>query len=124
MATVSVDTETLRDELASLEDQIGPVRLDYFAWPEHRRRVVTEQIGRAVEIRRRLGMVPYCPAGLSPVVSLALERRNDLLVVQVTHLNDADDDRVVIGVWGAAGLGERVPTELFDDYLELIGEEG
>lgn len=116
---MSTLTLTLTDELDAIEAELAPIRGDTDACPETRRRVI-DLIGRAVTLRRRLGLVPYCAAGLSPIVATRIDLVDGRVVVAITHLNGCDDDTITLGLASDPAVGALVPADLFEDYEELM----
>ena len=92
-----IATLTLHDELDAIEAELAPIRCDAHGCPETRRRVL-DLIGRAVEIRRKLGRLPYTPAGLSPIVATRIDLVDGRVVVAITHANECDDDTITLGL--------------------------
>lgn len=119
---MSTLTLTLTDELDAIEAELAPIRCDTHGCPETRRRVI-DLIGRAVAIRRKLGLLPYCAAGLSPIVAVALDVDGTRLVIRVTHSNPCDDDVIWLGGVGDPGVAAMVPADLFEDYEEILAAE-
>ena len=118
---MSTLTLTLTDELDAIEAELAPIRCDTLGCPETRRRVL-DLIGRAVEIRRKLGLLPYTAAGLSPIVATRLDLVDGRVVVAITHANECDDDTITLGLASDPAVGQLVPADLFEDYEELIAD--
>ena len=118
---MSTLTLTLTDELDAIEAELAPIRCDAHGCPETRRRVL-DLIGRAVEIRRKLGRLPYTPAGLSPIVATRLDLVDGRVVVAITHANECDDDTITLGLASDPAVGQLVPADLFEDFRELIAD--
>ena len=116
-----IATLTLHDELDAIEAELAPIRCDAHGCPETRRRVL-DLIGRAVAIRRKLGLLPYTAAGLSPVVATRIDLIDGRVVVAITHLNGCDDDTITLGLASDPGVAALVPTDLFEDYEELLAD--
>lgn len=114
-------TLTLEDQLDAIESELAPIRCDTLGCPEMRRRVV-DLIGQAVEIRRKLGRLPYTPAGLSPIVATRLDLVDGRVVVAITHANACDDDTITLGLASDPAVGAMVPADLFEDYEELMAD--
>ena len=118
---MSTLTLTLTDELDAIEAELAPIRCDTHGCPETRRRVL-DLIGRAVAIRRKLGLLPYTSAGLSPVVATRIDLVDGRVVVAITHLNECDDDTITLGLASDPGVAALVPADLFEDYRELLAD--
>ena len=118
---MSTLTLTLTDELDAIEAELAPIRCDAHGCPETRRRVL-DLIGRAVEIRRKLGRLPYTPAGLSPIVATRIDLVDGRVVVAITHANECDDDTITLGLASDPAVGQLVPADLFEDYRELLAD--
>ena len=116
-----IATLTLHDELDAIEAELAPIRCDAHGCPETRRRVL-DLIGRAVAIRRKLGLLPYTAAGLSPVVATRIDLVDGRVVVAITHLNGCDDDTITLGLASDPGVGALVPADLFEDYEEMLAD--
>ena len=116
-----IATLTLTDELDAIEAELAPIRCDAHGCPETRRRVL-DLIGRAVAIRRKLGLLPYTAAGLSPVVATRIDLIDGRVVVAITHLNGCDDDTITLGLASDPGVAALVPADLFEDYRELLAD--
>ena len=116
-----IATLTLHDELDAIEAELAPIRCDAHGCPETRRRVL-DLIGRAVAIRRKLGLLPYTAAGLSPVVATRIDLIDGRVVVAITHLNGCDDDTITLGLASDPGVAALVPADLFEDYRELLAD--
>ena len=112
---------TLQDELDTIEAELAPIRCDAHGCPETRRRVL-DLIGRAVAIRRKLGLLPYTAAGLSPVVATRIDLVDGRVVVAITHLNGCDDDTITLGLASDPGVAAMVPADLFEDYEEMLAD--
>ena len=118
---MSTLTLTLTDELDAVEAELAPIRCDAHGCPETRRRVL-DLIGRATEIRRKLGLLPYTAAGLSPVVATRIDLVDGRVVVAITHANECDDDTITLGLASDPAVGALVPADLFEDYEELMAD--
>ena len=116
---MSTLTLTLTDELDAIEAELAPIRCDAHGCPETRRRVL-DLIGRAVAIRRKLGLLPYTAAGLSPIVAVSLDLIDGRVVVAITHLNECDDNTITLGLASDPAVGSLVPADLFEDFRELM----
>ena len=118
---MSTLTLTLTDELDAVEAELAPIRCDAHGCPETRRRVL-HLIGRAVAIRRKLGLLSYTAAGLSPVVATRIDLVDGRVEVAITHLNECDDDTITLGLASDPGVAALVPADLFEDYEELLAD--
>ena len=116
-----IATLTLHDELDAIEAELAPIRCDAHGCPETRRRVL-DLIGQAVEIRRKLGRLPYTPAGLSPIVATRLDLVDGRVVVAITHASECDDDTITLGLASDPGVAAMVPADLFEDYEEMLAD--